>query len=632
MRNLLYIFFLILRILAIIQPGYIHPDEFFQGGQELFFGCPNDISELDRFRDRHRSTIPIISGSSSSNTKYKPLHDADGGPISIYGSEKITATWEFQRENAVRSIVPPSFMTVLPLWAYSKFRQFYSGCNGGNPWNLSGWEILMIPRMFMAFLSIITVDLPMLYIVRKREAWTSNSKIKKGVPIELGIFASSWTTISFLTRPFSNSLETFCISLLCAVAMMDTEVDQFRYQTVLVPLLTGLICSVGLFVRFTFAIFALPIVLTILSRKFVMDSASMHAKLKSGISCIVLIAIPFLMVSSFFVYQDVKFYSTQGDNSGDISSTTTTTTHQLENIWKYMTPWNAFRYNSKIENLSDHGIHPRITHLLVNFPMLFGPAAIYFYMSLSKTIQGEKDSKQHSRMDNMLRGIIVFGLGVLSCAPHQEPRFLLPLVVPLILLHARELFELKSYGNIFMVIWVIFNILLMTFFGIMHQGAVTSSVMSLSNIFQKATVPRGTVIYYNTYMPPTFLLRQHTLNHMTTLQNEIIESSKQNCPDFFIFDAQSSSKTKVLELLSKIFLRCETQYHDSVYLVAPKGLCEELSDEYRCRELWSSFQISTENLPPLKSIQDIAENSRLSVNRIEWVSPVCTSQIAYNPH
>ena len=38
------------------------------------------------------------------------------------------------------------------------------------------------------------------------------------------------------------------------------------------------------------------------------------------------------------------------------------------------TPANSFKYNSDPANLAQHGLHPWYTHLLVNMPMLFGPA------------------------------------------------------------------------------------------------------------------------------------------------------------------------------------------------------------------------------------------------------------------
>ena len=44
-----------------------------------------------------------------------------------------------------------------------------------------------------------------------------------------------------------------------------------------------------------------------------------------------------------------------------------------------VTPYNALAYNLDTKNLATHGIHPRCTHLLINFPMLFGPLAWVAY-------------------------------------------------------------------------------------------------------------------------------------------------------------------------------------------------------------------------------------------------------------
>ena len=35
-----YALLLLARLASVLLPGYVHPDEFYQGGQELFFGVP----------------------------------------------------------------------------------------------------------------------------------------------------------------------------------------------------------------------------------------------------------------------------------------------------------------------------------------------------------------------------------------------------------------------------------------------------------------------------------------------------------------------------------------------------------------------------------------------------------------
>jgi phosphatidylinositol glycan class Z len=41
-----------------------------------------------------------------------------------------------------------------------------------------------------------------------------------------------------------------------------------------------------------------------------------------------------------------------------------------------LTPLNNILYNMDVENLKQHGLHPRYLHLLVNAPMLYGPLVV----------------------------------------------------------------------------------------------------------------------------------------------------------------------------------------------------------------------------------------------------------------
>jgi hypothetical protein len=83
----------------------------------------------------------------------------------------------------------------------------------------------------------------------------------------------------------------------------------------------------------------------------------------------------------------------------------------------------------------EHGIHPHYTHVLVNFPLLYGPLAlaacangIRFVWSLLSGAQGQPKSATTSdsatttlrrRGRWVLALSIVSGLGILSLAPHQ---------------------------------------------------------------------------------------------------------------------------------------------------------------------------------------------------------------------
>lgn len=116
-------------------------------------------------------------------------------------------------------------------------------------------------------------------------------------------------------------------------------------------------------------------------------------------------------------------------------------------------------YNMNTENLSLHGLHSRYLHALVNMPLLYGPLYIYCcYLILHSIHQhfnsantATSSNKQHPKSkkqskstpvqkndDEMYRriviGSVVSSVLLLSMAPHQEARFLLPLLMPLVLI------------------------------------------------------------------------------------------------------------------------------------------------------------------------------------------------------
>ena len=200
------------------------------------------------------------------------------------------------------------------------------------------------------------------------------------------------------------------------------------------------------------------------------------------------------------VYADVLYYSS---DAGDDSWTS------------FVTPWNALLYNSQVENLKKHGLHPRWTHALVNMMLLFGPLAVMVYVMLGRrfwslvsrlTMESQcNDETSLTRIRCTCLWTVVSGICFLSLAPHQEPRFLLPLLVPLAILS-------EQYCNSawFQTIWTIFNVVLLLLFGVLHQGGVIPSLASVPDIISTQTDLPQAVFYYHTYMPPTFASRMRT--------------------------------------------------------------------------------------------------------------------------
>ena len=331
--NYLYISLLILRFIATLFPGYIHPDEFFQGGQELFFGC-----------------------SGSFNVKNILL---ENGPYRSLGVEfwNLITPWEFQPEHALRSIFPPTLMTLFPLRIYTLMKAFVIDFDKVSPLtNLSGLEILVVPRLFLAFLSL-TVDTSIQYISTIKINRQAKNNVIYDLVLsptpEVLIFAGSWPVIIFLGRPFSNSLETIFLSLLLTSFVYNRQqANQLgKYTSNIGGLLViGVVCSMGVFTRFTFAFFAFPVVITILHHRGVQGIMVRDTGLRKYsvrvLSSFIWIFVSFSVTSFVIMKVDRCFYHSQYNDPSPSSII-----DYVENL----TPLNALTYNSKARNLADHG-------------------------------------------------------------------------------------------------------------------------------------------------------------------------------------------------------------------------------------------------------------------------------------
>ena len=475
LRWAIYISLLLLRFIGIDQRGYVHPDEFYQGGQELFFG---------RGRSDGSGAGISCNGSSSSNSSTRR------------GDEYMVTNnvpWEYRPIHAVRSIVPPVFMTLVPIRIYAAMMQryyYYDYCvatmnddedvdtsffsstaaakgqckmNGNNNYyyghnnneRLSGKEILLIPRLFMTILSIIFLDGSLWLLVSYRNqqqqqchmatTMTKTTRMKTqqqqqqqqqtiaillpSPPIEVILLASSWPCLVLSTRPFTNSLETMCLAVLLVIIVRTlhhntatttttttttTTNDNTSYYCSILPLiLIGITCSIGIFIRFTFAFFALPSVIIFLyhrwkkNRMLIGNNKSSNNRLLVGgrgyrlLQSLLLllkhvlhdgiwIIVSFALVSYIFIYIDTKYYTSSssssqvnsflnwnGEDANDDNtsrgifscpSSSLQSQQQQEGIYpnsmlNYITPMNALLYNSKQDNLALHGLHSRITHI-----------------------------------------------------------------------------------------------------------------------------------------------------------------------------------------------------------------------------------------------------------------------------
>lgn len=170
-------------------------------------------------------------------------------------------------------------------------------------------------------------------------------------------------------------------------------------------------------------------------------------------------------------------------------------------------PLRFVRYNAA--HAAEHGAHPRWLHLVVNVPLLFGPLAPAALWKAVSVLSGRlrpaavaaTTAAQRARLASALT--ILVSLAVLSAAPHQEPRFLLPLAVPVALLGGSALARSRALLGAH----AIFHAALTACF-CLHQAGVVPALLRASGPAAAAADANAclAVATIGTFMPPLSLL------------------------------------------------------------------------------------------------------------------------------
>jgi phosphatidylinositol glycan class Z len=299
------------------------------------------------------------------------------------------------------------------------------------------------------------------------------------------LLASSHVMSTFQVRPFSNSIEAVLVALsllfLRKINSVKTMDKSYFLHLLAITFVTGI------FTRPTFLIFGAPIAYQVAYETFTYARTTTRW---------LRLVIPPLFTAAgtctaFLVADTLYFRGTLDD--------------------PVVTPLNFLMYNFASQNLAEHGLHPRWLHVFVNVPMLFGPWTTWLVVRTivdSATLFNEKNDKSFEV--DVLRPtiiqIIILSLTVLSAQPHQELRFLVPLLLPVIVLIANT-GRLAHVGKAFWVSCSIFNFVLAVVFGILHQGGVVPSLFYLHSVVGDTSLgTRTNIIYWKTYIPPLHLL------------------------------------------------------------------------------------------------------------------------------
>ncbi|XP_075058339.1 GPI alpha-1,2-mannosyltransferase 4 [Mixophyes fleayi] len=429
------------------QKGYLHPDEFFQSPEVM----AGDILDLD-----------------------------------------INRPWEFLPVFPCRTVLIPLLTSGTAFWIVEILHRlgFETALN-------CSYILLVLPRLFITVLSFL-LD----YTVHQvAPAWGSDPWKS------LVLLAMSHVTLVFYTRTISNAIEGMLFALLLLLTSSgncNTTSNTCKAKSIH---LIGMVLAAGFFNRPTFLCFAFMPVL------YWVAQIDMPQLSYTSIMFNLIRMLPSTIFTSIiFMLADTIYYA--GHYPFAINNIEGIINQIIQNT--ILTPLNFLRYNLNPHNLAQHGVHPPITHLAVNGLMLFGVLHVSAVCSginmLKNKVWGsfnahKSEHEKPSLQQNPLLLMFYFvPLLVMSLCNHQEPRFLIPLVLPLVLLVSNYNRTMKTKCVI-----VLFNVLGALFFGCLHQAGLIPSLFHIQQIVQSTPTPGNmsshhTILFTHTYMPPHYLL------------------------------------------------------------------------------------------------------------------------------
>ena len=502
-----------------------------------------------------------------------------GGAVGL----RSLLSWEWMSHN-MRSALLPLLSTAVP-------NTIIANVFGRSDYYDSTHGLLLLSRAWLFLLSILLIEPLLLSICRAHRIAHR--------PV-LRLMRTSWVASIILVRPFSNSYEAIALVLLLWLHAKLVQPSHLRLWTLLAyAACVGTVLACGVFIRFTFLAFAAPLIIDLArKRRALTFSAVIGSTALTSVSIAILDSL-FYGTASLVPYATDSGAIDTGSNQlygvaalsfdAALRPLLMMVNLALKQLFGLQlrgsltwTPLSSVAYNSQIENLAEHGLHPRWTHALVNFPLMFGPATLLaFYaigrmavrrvrsvitltsLSLTPVVHYDKAGSEieavakFSSSDNngsvgfaeglrqrrkaliveakpvnsahnygssdraplvrqncesndflVLCGwIVVCGLCVLSLAPHQEPRFLTPLLFPVAVLAGSTLFlydnsdagaitsekrkespprRLIAVGGALRVAWYAFNLAAGCFFGALHQAGVLPSVSVIGRALHRA--------------------------------------------------------------------------------------------------------------------------------------------------
>lgn len=258
-----------------------------------------------------------------------------------------------------------------------------------------------------------------------------------------------------------------------------------------------------------------------------------------------------------------------------------------------------------------------ITHVVS-----FSLSVIFYLILFFRFIRG-----QYSKLPRIqsITGLMLFSLitpvALLSIFPHQEARFIIPVLLPLVYLFGNHLYINESDGphrrklkNMLCCSWYILNIILTVFFGFIHQGGIYPFVDNLHREIKRTYGVHTHVITTHSYSIPTFLLQ---LESTTKVWKDKTTGHKYRlAPTTFLYKFGSLPMDELFMKIDEVLTDAEMMLHKykkkyRFYVASPCSLEKkiiETASSYYYIDMAEDFTLyphfCTEALPSFPSNRD----------------------------
>ena len=423
--------------------------------------------------------------------------------------------WEFNGTASLRNMFFPGLIS-LPI-----FHLIKSTLGDEKLVNVSSYLLLVGPRFMIAILSFVS-DFCIYRLCRLLYSPGPNCKslmTNKSLDCLL-VHASSYLAFTYYTHTFSNTIETILFGLLLMTIIESFPNSFSNSPPQYINIKLSLILAFGFFNRPTFVVFsAIPVLYWLAcfqsnNHQKIANKQSRSSWYCWSMNCFKNIVAnglklftPFTLATMFLILVDTCYHHRLDDLLMAISQMSISKiSHNL-----VLTPINFLVYNIQTNNLANHGLHPFWFHALVCMPWMFSLLAIIWYMDIVHKIvsyvwiQLPRNTISNWMIALLYTSSIVSLIGF-SSRPHHEPRFLLPLIIPIVCLFGHRLFSFRSVA----VVWFVSNLLLTIFYGHIHQAGVVASISHLqSKLNNSMTNDTNRSIHFmfaRQYLPPLHLL------------------------------------------------------------------------------------------------------------------------------